>query len=103
MVVIRFLFALLLGFVVGVGGATYFFSSGAGDLLIRKTDAVQDMERRLRDVETQRDQLARQLEDVAARAQRMEQAFMTLERRFNGMAHGGDDPPSRPEAPPAGN
>jgi hypothetical protein len=82
MAVVRFLFALLLGFMVGTATTLYLIRSGAGDFLIRKTEAVQDLERRLRDVEQQRDQLGRQLDDVIGRAGRMEAAFSELERRF---------------------
>jgi len=82
MVVIRFLFALLLGFLIGSGTTLYLIHSGAGDFIIRATQPVQDMERRLRDVETQRDQLGRQLEDVVGRAGRMEASFNDLERRI---------------------
>ena len=39
--------------------------------------------RRLHDVETERDQLGRQLEDVVSRAGRMEAAFSELEKRFH--------------------
>src|SRR5205809_457112 len=80
--VFRFLFALLLGFVLGVGGTMYLIHSGAGDFVIKRTEAVQDLEKRLREVELQRDQLGRQLDDVVARAGRMESGFTELERRF---------------------
>ena len=83
MVVIRFLFALLLGFLLGSSAVLYLIHSGAGDFLIRRTEPVQDLERRLHDVELQRDQLGRQLEDVIARAGRMESAFAEMERRFS--------------------
>lgn len=82
MVIVRFLFALLLGFVVGSGVTLWFVQSGGGDLLIRKTDVVQDLERRLRENEEQRNALSRQLEDVLNRATRMEASFGDLERRF---------------------
>ena len=82
MAVFRFLFALLLGFMVGAGSVVYLVHSGAGDFLIRSAEPVQDLERRLREVELQRDQLGRQLEDVVGRAGRMETAFTDLERRF---------------------
>src|SRR6185503_10678478 len=82
MVVIRFLFALLLGFVVGAGTMLYLIHSGAGDFVIRATQPVQELERRLRDVETQRDQLGRSLEDVIGRSGRMEASFNDLERRI---------------------
>ena len=79
---VRFLFALLLGFLAGAGTTVYLIHSGAGDFVIRRTAAVQDMERRLREVEQQRDQLGRQLDDVIGRAGRMEASFGELERRF---------------------
>ena len=82
MAVIRFLFALLLGFLVGAGTTLYLLHSGAGDFVIRRTEAVQDLERRLREVEQQRDQLGRQLGDVAERSSRMETAFADIECRF---------------------
>ena len=81
----RFLFALLLGFLLGAGGALYLIHSGAGDFVIRRTEAVQDLERRLREVEIQRDQLGRQLDDVVTRAGRMEASFGEIERRFREM------------------
>ena len=42
MIVVRFLFVLLLGFILGVGATLYLIHSGAGDLVIRRTEAVQD-------------------------------------------------------------
>ena len=82
MIVVRFLFALLLGVVIGAGATVYLLQSEAGDLLVRRTAPVQDLERRLRDVEQQRDLLGRQLDDIVGRAGRMDTAFGELERRF---------------------
>ena len=96
--VMWFLFALLLGVVIGFGGSVYVVQSEAGNVLVRRTDVVQDLERRLRDMEEQRNQLGRQLEDVAARAARMEQAFGELERRFRGLSA---DERAAPVAPPS--
>ena len=81
----QFLFAMMLGAALGFGAAIYVIQSEAGNVLVRRTDVVQDLERRLQGMEQQRDQLGRQLEDVAARAGRMEQAFTELERRFHTM------------------
>jgi chromosome segregation ATPase len=96
MVVIRFLFALLLGFVIGAGTTLWLVHSDAGDLVIRRTEVVQDLERRLREVEEQRDKLARQADDFARRFERMEGAFNELEKRFR------DQTAEREQAPRAG-
>ena len=96
MAVIRFLFALLVGFLIGSGSVLYMIHSGAGDFLIQRAEPVQDLERRLHDVETQRDQLGRQLDDVVSRAGRMEAAFSDMERRFRELEH-----EREPAAPPA--
>lgn len=80
--VARFLLALLLGFVAGAATTLYLMQSGAGDFVIARTAAVQDLQHRLTDVEQQRDQLRRQLDDVVGRAGRMESSFTELERRF---------------------
>jgi len=83
MAVVRVLFALLLGFILGVGTTVWLLESGAGVAFLRATEPVQDLERRLHDMEQQRDQLGRQLEDVVARAGRMETSFTELEKRFH--------------------
>jgi hypothetical protein len=97
--VMRFLFALLLGVLLGAVGMGWLLQSGAGDFFIRRTEAVQDLERRLADAERQRDQVSRQLEDVVARATRMEQSFSDLERRFRTLEGSGARP--TPSDPPA--
>ena len=97
--VTRFVFALMLGILIGAGGAVYLIQSDAGNLLVRQTQVVQDLERRLAGVEEQRNQLSRQLEDVVARAGRMEQAFSELEKRFRTL--GNDRTPPATTPPPA--
>jgi septal ring factor EnvC (AmiA/AmiB activator) len=87
MAILRTLFALLIGFIAGIGATVYMLHSDAGVAFIRATEPVQDMERRLRDMEQQRDQLGRQLEDVVARSGRMESSFNELERRFRELQH----------------
>jgi hypothetical protein len=99
MVVIRFLFALLLGFILGTGSVLYLIHSGAGDFMIRRTEPVQDLERRLHDVEQQRDQLGRQLDDVLNRAARMESSFADLERRFGNLQRELEAARGEPEHP----
>jgi hypothetical protein len=108
MAVIRFLFALLLGFLAGAGTMLWLVQSGAGDFVIRRTEVVQDMERKVRDLEQQRDSLTRTLEDVAARTERMEKAFNELEGRYRALntepapaprqapREGGGHPPAEP-------
>jgi len=79
----RLLLALLVGIAIGAGGALYLVRSGGADPFVGRTERVEDLERQLRDAELQRDQLGRQLNDVVARAGRMEAAFADLERRFH--------------------
>ena len=101
--VIRFLFALLLGFVVGAGTTLWLVQSGAGDFMIKRTEVVQDLERKVRDLEQQRDSLTRTLEDVTVRTGRMEAAFNELERRFRSLAAEQETPPSTaPRREPGG-
>ena len=78
----RLVIAFLVGLILGAAGTGYLVQSGAGDLIIRRTESVQELQRRLGDVEQQRDQLRRQLDDVVGRAGRMESAFADMERRF---------------------
>jgi hypothetical protein len=96
---VKYLFAFLVGVLIGAGATGYLIQSDAGNLLVRRTEVVQDLERRLRDMEEQRNQLNRQLEDVVARAGRMEQAFGELERRFKGLAEERGTPAPAPQAP----
>jgi Tfp pilus assembly protein PilO len=100
--VVRYLFALLVGVLVGAGGTVYLVNSGTGDLFVQKTEVVQDLKRRLSEVETQRNQLNKQLEDVVARSERMERQFDELAGRFKGLAEergAAVPPPSGPQAP----
>jgi uncharacterized protein (DUF3084 family) len=77
-IVLAFVFGLLTAF--GVMG--YMVGSGAADLFIQRTEGVRDLQKRLREVEQERDQLGRQLDDVVARSTRMENSFSEIERRF---------------------
>ena len=101
--VMWFLFALLLGIVLGFGASIYVVQSEAGNVLVRKTEVVQDLERRLQGMEQQRDALGRQLEDVVGRAGRMEAAFTELEKKFRALSEerGAGAPPTVPPAPPS--
>ena len=88
MAIIKFLFALLVGFVAGTGTTVYLINSGAGDFVIRRTEVVQDLERRLREMEFERERLGRTLEDLSERESRMEAKFDELERRFRNVVGG---------------
>ena len=78
----RIVIAFLVGMLLGVAGVTYLLASGAGDFVISGTGVVKDMKRELEEVKQQRDGLRRELDDVVARASRMEGSFGELERRF---------------------
>jgi uncharacterized protein involved in exopolysaccharide biosynthesis len=72
----------LLGIVLGAGVALYLVRSDTSGILIGRAQVVQDLERRLHEVELERDKLGRQLEEASARATRLEARFAELERRF---------------------
>ena len=90
--VLRFFAGLLVGLFLGAGGTIYFIGySGTADLLLQRAQPMQDLEHKLRDAEQQRDGLSRQLEDLNARSNRMEQSFTELERRFAELKRGADE------------
>jgi hypothetical protein len=80
----------VVGFIVGAVLTLALVRSDTSGLLVGRTQVVEDLERRLHEVELQREQLGRQLEDASARAARMEASFNELERRFRAL--GGDQP-----------
>jgi hypothetical protein len=96
----RAVVTFLLGVVVGAAGMGWLFSSGAGDMIMRHGSVVQDLERRLDDVEAQRDQLGRSLEDVVRRAEESEARFHRLEERLQSMIAAAERAPA-PNTPPA--
>jgi hypothetical protein len=94
----RTLIAFVLGALVGTAGTAWLFYSGAGDFLLRPGPVVRDLERRLDEVEAQRDQLGRSLEDVVRRAEESEARFRRLETRLQSMISAAERAEQRPEA-----
>jgi hypothetical protein len=80
--VLRFLFGLLLGAIVGVGGTAYFFSSGGGDYLLVSSRRVHSLEEDLRRVTQEREQITKKLEETTTLVEKMTAKFTDLERRF---------------------
>jgi len=100
----RAVVTFLLGAIVGAGATGWFFYSGAGDGVLRPGPVVRDLERRLEEVEAQRDQLGRSLEDVMRRAEQSEARFRGLEERLQAVITASEDrpEPARPSAPSGG-
>jgi hypothetical protein len=98
----RLLTAWVVGVAMGAGGVLWFFYSGNADVVIGSSEVVQALERRLEDVEEQRNQLARQLEDVAGRFERLDQSFGALEQRYRDVADAArrEPPPAAPPVAP---
>jgi uncharacterized membrane protein len=94
MIVIRYLFVLLIGALLGAAGLGFALSKGHMDFLLKGAPIVNDLERRLDGMEQERNRLGRQLESVEGRAAKMEKLFADLEARFRGL--------SSAPAPPAG-
>jgi hypothetical protein len=88
--VLRFLFGLLIGAIIGAVGTTYFFSTGGGDHLVATSPRVLHLEEDLRRVTQEREQIAKKLEDTAALVDKLTTKFSDLEHRFQtleGAAH----------------
>jgi hypothetical protein len=87
--ILRILFAFLLGFLVGAVGAGFLVTSPAGNYLIAPVIAanprVQELETKVRAAEEQRATVGRQLEKVSDRMEQMGQRFEELQRRFEAM------------------
>ncbi len=87
--ILKILFAFLLGFIVGAVGAGFLVTSPAGNYLIAPVIAanprVQELETKVREAEEQRSTVSRQLERVTDRMEQMAQRFEDLQRRFEAM------------------
>ena len=79
---LRFLFGLLLGVIVGAVGTTYFFSTGGGDHFMASSPRMLRLEEDLRHVTQEREQVAKKLEDTTALVDKLTAKFSDLERRF---------------------
>jgi hypothetical protein len=101
--ILKILFAFLLGFVLGAFGAGFLVTSPAGNYLIAPVIAanprVQDLEAKVRAAEDQRAAVSRQLDHVTDRLEQMAQRFEDLQRRLETMQRpAGDRPATPPQA-----
>jgi hypothetical protein len=80
--ILKVLVGFLLGFILGVAGAVFMVTSGAGNYIIAANPRVQELESKIRELEDQRSFMARRLEDVAGRSEQMARRFEELVTRF---------------------
>lgn len=101
--ILKVLVGFLLGFILGVAGAVFMVTSGAGNYIIAANPRVQELESKIRELEDQRSFMARRLEDVAGRSEQMARRFEELVTRFEAVTRAGTakDAPA-PEQTPAG-
>jgi hypothetical protein len=83
--VLRFLFGLLVGAIVGAVGTTYFFSTGGGDHVVAMSPRVLRLEEDLRRVTQEREQLTKKLEDTTVLVDKMTTKFIDLEHRLQAL------------------
>jgi hypothetical protein len=102
--ILKILFAFLLGFILGAFGAGFLVTSPAGNYLIAPVIAanprVQELETKVREAEEQRTNVSRQLDRVTDRLEQMAQRFEDLQHRFETMQKLASEHPAA--APPAG-
>ena len=101
--ILKVLVGFLLGFILGVAGAVFMVTSGAGNYIIAANPRVQELESKIRELEDQRSFMARRLEDVAGRSEQMARRFEELVTRFEAVTRAGQaqDAPT-PQHTPAG-
>lgn len=80
--ILRFLFGLLLGMIIGGAATAFFLSSGGGDYLIATSPRMRQLEEDLRKSDQEREYMVKRLEDFAALMEKMEVKFVELEKRF---------------------
>jgi hypothetical protein len=102
--ILKILFAFLLGFIIGAAGAGFLVTSPAGNYLIAPVIAanprVQELETKIREADEQRLNVSRQLDRVTDRLEQMGQRFEDLQRRLESMQRAGAGAPaSEPAAP----
>ena len=105
--ILKVLFAFLLGFILGAFGIGFLVTSGAGNYLIAPVIAanprVQELESKIREVEDQRASLGRQLDKLSDRLEQIATRFEDLQRRFEALqraALGAPHPPAGGAAEP---
>ena len=93
---LRFLFGLLVGVLVGVGGTAYFFSSGGGDYLINSSPRVLRLEEDLRRLMQEREQLTKEQKEAVERVEdKIGARLKDLESRFQKL----ESPTQKPASP----
>ncbi len=80
--ILRFLFGLLLGTILGSGATAFFLSSGGSDYLIATSPRVRQLEEDLHKSDQERQYLTKRLEDFAGLMERLEARFVELENRY---------------------
>ncbi len=80
--ILRFLFGLLLGTILGSAATAFFLSSGGSDYLIATSPRVRQLEEDLRKSDQQGQYLTQRLEDFAGLMEKLEARFIELEKRY---------------------
>ena len=90
--ILKVLFAFLLGFIIGAIGVGFLVTSGAANYVIAPVIAanprVQELETKVREAEEQRASVARQLERVTDTLDLMGKRFEDLQHRFESLQRG---------------
>ena len=99
--ILKVMVGFLLGFILGVAGAVFMVTSGAGNYIIAANPRVQELEGKIRELEDQRTFMQRRLEDVAGRSEQMARRFEELVGRFEAVTRSQGGTAAAPEAAPA--
>lgn len=93
----KFLIGLLLGLILGIGGASAFLiTAGGGDYLVGTSPRVRELEASLREAQQERQWLRGRLSEASELSNRLESRFLALAAKFEALANDTGHPTALP-------
>jgi hypothetical protein len=87
----RFFIGLLLGLLLGIGGASAFLiTAGGGDYLVSSSPRVRELEASLKNSDQDREWLRKRLGEATDATARLESRFVALSERFDSLVGDAD-------------
>ena len=94
----RIFIGILIGFILGVGGAIHYLSSGNGNLQLMTSPQVRQLEEQVKQGNVQIEQLTKKLEAAASAMEKTAATFSALEQRVEALQSPSESAPIKPHA-----